>query len=385
MALPKTTPKPTNLQAPEQAPFRYRQVALDWARSRLVNGLSLTPRERHVLIELCMWCGPKVGFEPAPPLRATATYPGILDKTGLTHHNYLQIVSRLARKGIIEKVSQGGGSRPRSEGGRMWITHTRWRLLVPSVSLEVQPSMDLDFRTAVEKPMKDSHGLSEKPMKDSHGLLEKPMKDSHGLLEKPMKDSHGLLDLSFNSTSNMTTSNMTTSNRLAGRPAGDEKNDGDETDETVLFSDKFLRCFIERANRAFDLLCGPHCPPGCKYHIPIIEAHVSHLGGGSVDPGIGAADKVIADTLAASPRSLLRYLTTCLGNLLLETDRHFPAGEPTLPEYRTAAPPEPPPPPPPLIGADGLSNFERIMERRIPGYNESIRKLRRRRDESDIA
>ncbi|MCY3543807.1 MAG: hypothetical protein OXH22_07185, partial [Chloroflexi bacterium] len=128
-----------------------------------------------------------------------------------------------------------------------------------------------------------------------------------------------------------------------------------------------------------------HCPTDCKYHIPIIEAHVSHLGGGSVDPGSGAADKIIADTLAASPRTLVRYLTTCLRNLLLETDRHLPAGEPTLPEYRTAAPPEPPPTPPPMTGADGLTDFERMMERRRPGYNESIRKLRRRRDESDIA
>ena len=117
----------------------------------------------------------------------------------------------------------------------------------------------------------------------------------------------------------------------------------DDDGSLILFSDRFLKAFIERANRAFDLEHLPYCAAACTYHSPIIASDFSYLGGGTATPSMSAADQIIAGTLAANPRYLLRYLKVSLENLLAQSDQHLiERVEPTLPTYRQAPPPMPP-------------------------------------------
>ena len=126
-------------------------------------------------------------------------------------------------------------------------------------------------------------------------------------------------------------------------PHHDHADDDDES--AILFSDSFLQIFIERANLAFDLAHLDYCTATCTYHSPILASDFAYLGGGTASPDASAADQIIAGTLAANPRYLLRYLRKSLENLLSEADRQqIERIEPMLPSYRKAPPPTPPEP-----------------------------------------
>ena len=123
-----------------------RQRAVDWARSGEPSGIKVTRSERAILLELAMWCGSRIGFEPSPPLHKTATTNGLLANLGMSYHAYLQHVRRLQKKGLITKVSHGGGQRDR-RGTR----YTKWRLNVTAeLRTEYQETLfgtKEDFRT----------------------------------------------------------------------------------------------------------------------------------------------------------------------------------------------------------------------------------------------
>ena len=144
-----------------------RQRAVDWARSGEPSGIKVTRSERAILLELAMWCGSRVGFEPSPPLHKTATTNGLLANLGMSYHAYLQHVRRLQKKGLITKVSHGGGQRDR-RGTR----YTKWRLNVTAeLRTEYQETLfgtKEDFRTDREvedvSDMTPRHARNTRPL-----------------------------------------------------------------------------------------------------------------------------------------------------------------------------------------------------------------------------
>ena len=171
----------------------------------------LTPSEHKLMMVLARRCNAKVGFEPQPvhwsfcDLRKRKVYIGILNQLGISHDNYLQLVSRLQRKGFLFKSSQGyshgRGNRDKDPTKRR-VTYTRWRLPVPLLaSAKQEPLFRTEAGPTTNSHMKDSHVPTNSHMKDSHVPTNSHMKDSHAPADSHMKDSHApadrpLLDIS---------------------------------------------------------------------------------------------------------------------------------------------------------------------------------------------
>ena len=96
-----------------------REVAAAWVQS---ISSQLTHAQYRVLVEFARWCD--ANYEAAPTLHSSDNAKGILDALGLSYSAYLQHISKLARKGLITKLSHGGGRKSRPS------RPTRWRLNV---------------------------------------------------------------------------------------------------------------------------------------------------------------------------------------------------------------------------------------------------------------